>query len=75
MTTMAADPAVAHPMILYEDVTRTCHLSPLKEMTEGGKSYREMIEKKKLMYVHEVQHWLRKRDNGEDGLKVNEWKS
>lgn len=34
-----------------------------------------MIEKKKLMYVHEVQHWLRKKDNGEDGLKVNEWKN
>lgn len=32
-----------------------------------------MIEKKKLMYVHELQHWLRK-NNSEDGLKVNELK-
>ena len=28
MTTMAADPAVAHPMTSYEDVIRTCSLSP-----------------------------------------------
>jgi hypothetical protein len=27
------------------------------------------------MYVHEVQHWLRKKDNGVDGLKVNEMKN
>jgi hypothetical protein len=44
-------------------------------MAEGGKSYREMKEKKKLMYVHEVQHWLRQKDNREDGLYINEWKS
>jgi hypothetical protein len=49
-------------------------MDALGEMTEEGKSYREMIEKKKLIYVHEVQHWLRKKDNGVDGLKVNEWK-
>ena len=28
MVTMAADPAVAHPMTSYEDVIRTCSLSP-----------------------------------------------
>ena len=28
MTTMAAGPAVAHPMISYKDVKRTCSLSP-----------------------------------------------
>lgn len=43
-------------------------------MTEGGKFYREMIEKK-MMYVHEVQHWLRKKDNVIDGLKVSEFKN
>ena len=51
------------------------YMDALRDRTEGGKSYREIIEKKKLMYVHEVQHWLRKKDNGEDGLKVNERKS
>lgn len=45
------------------------------QMTEGEKSYKEIIEKKHLKYVHEVQHWLRKKDKGEDGLKVNEWES
>lgn len=34
----------------------------------------EMIGRKRLMYVHEVQHWLRKKDNGEDGLEINEGK-
>ena len=50
-------------------------MDALKAMTEGGKTYREMIEKKNLMYVHEVQHWLRKKENGVDGLKVNELKN
>ena len=49
-------------------------MDALKAMTEGGKTYREMIEKKKLMYVHEVQHWLRKKDKREDGLEINEGK-
>lgn len=35
------------------------------------KSYRQIIEKKKLRYVHEVQHWL-KDATGQDGLKVKE---
>lgn len=38
-----------------------------------NKSYRQIIEKKKLRYVHEVQHWL-KDVIGQDGLKVNEEK-
>jgi hypothetical protein len=33
-----------------------------------------MIEKM-MMYVHEVQHWLRNKDNSVDGLKVNELKN
>jgi len=74
------DPQVAASFMFDEDDyigesrDYTYYMDALGKMTEGGKSYMEMIEKKKLMYVHEVQHWLRKKDNGEDGLKVNEWK-
>lgn len=75
------DPQVAASFLFDEDDyiggsrDYAYYMDALGKMTEGGKSYREMIEKKKLMYVHEVQHWLRKKDNGEDGLKVNEWKN
>lgn len=73
------DPQIAAPFLFederYDGGCRdfTYYMDALRAMTEGGKSYREMIEKKKLMYVHEVQHWLRKKDNGVDGLKVNEF--
>ena len=50
------------------------YMDVFKQVSEGGKTYKEMIERKHLMYVHEVQHWLRKRNNGMDGLKVNERK-
>ena len=75
------DPQVAASSLFDEEEYKggcrdyTYFMNALKNMTEGGKSYREMIEKKKLLYVHEVQHWLRKKDNGEDGLYINEWKS
>lgn len=41
---------------------------------DGKKTVKELIEKEKLCYVHEVQHWLRKR-YGSDELKINEWKN
>lgn len=74
------DPQVAASYLFDEKYDGGCkdytyYMDALKTMTEGGKSYKEMIEKKKLMYVHEVQHWLRKKDNGVDGLKVNELKN
>lgn len=75
------DPKIEAPFLFddekYDGGCRdfTYYMDALKAMTEGGKTYREMIEKKKLMYVHEVQHWLRKKDNGVDGLKVNELKN
>lgn len=75
------DPQVAASSLFDEEEYKggyrdyTYFMDALRNITEGGKSYREMIEKKKLMYVHEVQHWLRKKDNGEDGLYINEWKS
>lgn len=51
----------------------TYYMDALSQMAEGDKSYREVIEKKHLKYVHEVQHWLRKRYH-EDYLKINESK-
>ena len=41
---------------------------------EGKKSYKEMVEKNHLMYVHEVQHWLKKHHQA-DYLKINESRS
>ena len=75
------DPQVAASFLFDEDNYKggyrdySYYMDALRDMKEGGKSYRDMIEKKKLMYVHEVQHWLRKKDNGVDGLKVNELKN
>lgn len=75
------DPQVAASTLFDEEEYKggcrdyTYYMDALKNMAEGGKSYREMKEKKKLMYVHEVQHWLRQKDNREDGLYINEWKS
>lgn len=37
------------------------------------KSYKQIISKEKLMYLHEIQHFLRRKFN-EDYLKINEWK-
>ena len=75
------DPQIA-ASFLFDEGTYQGHSSDysyymdaFERSTKGGKTYKELIEKKHLMYVHEVQHWLRKKENGEDGLKVNEWKS
>lgn len=38
---------------------------------ERHKSFRVLVAKEKLVYVHEVQHWLRKHHQ-EDRLKINE---
>jgi hypothetical protein len=38
---------------------------------EKNRSFKELITKAKLVYVHEVQHWLKKRFY-EDYLKINE---
>ena len=35
------------------------------------RSFRELVEKVHLVYVHEVQHWLRKHQQ-EDRLRINE---
>ena len=49
----------------------TYYMDVFENTTEGDKTYKELVTKKHLMYVHEVQHWLRKKENGMDGLKVN----
>ena len=75
------DPKVAASFLFdderYEGNSRdyTYYLDALGHMDDEGRTYKEMIGKKRLMYVHEVQHWLRKKDKREDGLKINEWKS
>ena len=40
---------------------------------EKNKSFKELVTKTKLVYVHEIQHYLKKRFH-EDYLKINEWK-
>ncbi len=74
------DPQVA-ASFLFDDENKQGHstdysyyMDAFERTIEGGKTYKELVEKKHLTYVHEVQHWLRKRENGEDGLKVNECK-
>lgn len=52
----------------------TYYMDAFEKTSEGDKTYKEMVTKKHLMYVHEVQHWLRKKENGLDSLKVNIWK-
>jgi hypothetical protein len=52
----------------------TYYLDAFENTTENGKTYKEIVTKRHLMYVHEIQHWLRKKEKGRDSLKVNIWK-
>ena len=47
------------------------YMKTFERCLEGKKSYKELVEKNHLMYVHEVQHWLKKHHQG-DYLKINE---
>lgn len=40
---------------------------------EKKKTFKELVTKAKLVYVHEIQHYLKKRFH-EDYLKINGWK-
>lgn len=74
------DPKVAATFLFddekYEGSSRdyTYYMDALGRMDDGGGTYKETIGRKRLMYVHEVQHWLRKKDKREDGLEINEGK-
>lgn len=50
------------------------YMEAFERCFEGKKSYMEMVEKNHLMYVHEVQHWLKKHHQA-DYLKINESRS
>ena len=47
------------------------YMEAFERCFEGKKSYKKMVEKIQLMYVHEVQHWLKKHHQA-DYLKINE---
>lgn len=47
------------------------YMDAFKNSTDGKSTYKQLVEKAKLMYVHEIQHWLRKRYH-DDSLKINE---
>lgn len=49
------------------------YLETLDKCFDGKRSFREIIEKEQLVYVHEIQHYLRKRYH-DDGLQINEEK-
>lgn len=47
------------------------YMEALEHCFEGKKSYKEIVEKEHLLYVHEIQHYLRKHHQADD-LKINE---
>ena len=49
------------------------YMDAFERSRDGKKTFKEMIDKSKLKYVHEVQHWLWKKYQ-DNGLKINEWK-
>ncbi len=51
----------------------TYYMEAFERSCDGKRTYRELVEKAKPRYVHEVQHWLWKKYQ-DDGLKINEWK-
>lgn len=49
------------------------YIDAFENSFDGKKTYKELVTKAHLLYVHEIQHFLRKRYN-DDGLKINESK-
>lgn len=49
------------------------YMEAFEHSYDGEKSFKELVTKAHCMYVHEIQHFLRKRYH-EDYLKINEWK-
>lgn len=49
------------------------YIDAFENSFDGKKTYKELVTKAHLLYVHEIQHFLRKRYH-DDGLKINESK-
>ena len=75
------DPVVAASSLFDgDDIEGKCreytyYMNIFEQEYINRKSYKEIVIKKHLLYVHEIQHWLRREVHPIDGLKVNEFKS
>ncbi len=49
------------------------YMDAFEHCSDGKKSYKEIVNKEHLMYVHEIQHFLRRYHQADD-LKINESK-
>lgn len=71
------DPVVAAALVFSDDpipVHKTdysYYLDALNRSYEGKKSFKELVDKEHLFYVHEIQHYLHKKF-GSDDLRINE---
>ena len=71
------DPIVAASLVFPDDpipVHRTdysYYLDAISNSYYGKKSFKELVGKESLFYVHEIQHYMRKK-YGSDSLKINE---
>lgn len=71
------DPMIAASIVFPGDevpahhVDYSYYMDAFEHCFVGKKSYKEIIEKEHLMYVHEIQHYLRKHHQADD-LKINE---
>lgn len=73
------DPFVAASIVFPGDpvqssfVDYSYYMERFKKCNDGKRSYVELIEKEHLIYVHEIQHFLRKKFH-QDDLKINDSK-
>lgn len=71
------DPVIAASIVFPGDEVPAHHtdysyyMDAFEHCSDGKKSYKEIVEKEHLVYVHEIQHYLRKHHH-EDDLKINE---
>lgn len=71
------DPQIAASFIfpgvgtLSHQTDYSYYMDAFEHSTDGKKNYREIVEKQRLVYVHEIQHYLLKKYH-DDGLKINE---